>query len=79
MLANIAILGINHRIDSIRPASVVQVRPLPWDDVRMQVRNTLACIGAILHCYVEAGSLVDPLDHAANALNSEEEIGNFGV
>lgn len=79
MLANIAILGIDHGIDGIRPASLVQVRPLPGDNVRMQVRNALACIGAILHCYVEAGCFVHSLDHAANTLDSEEEVGDFGM
>lgn len=45
----------------------------------MDMWYALAGINAVLHCYVEACSIVDPFDHAANSLDGKEQISHLSV
>ena len=77
MPPHIPLLGIYHRVYRIRSPPVIEISSFPRDDVRMQMRDALAGIGAILHCYVETRRVVDSLDHASDALDGQEEICYF--
>ncbi|KAL8691846.1 MAG: hypothetical protein Q9218_003024 [Villophora microphyllina] len=68
MLAHIAVLSLQHAIDSIATT---------LNDVSVQMRNALARSRTVLNCNVEARSSEDSFNHPTYFLDGQEKIGNF--
>lgn len=78
MRAHIPLLPIQQIIHRIRSPKVIQIRPLPRNHMRMNMRDTLACIDAVLDRDVETTRAVDALDHASDTPHCEEEVAGLG-
>lgn len=74
LLAYVGVVAVEHGVDGIGAALVVEVGLLAGDDVDVDMRHTLACIYTILDGNIKRRGGEDTLYHARNALDSQKQV-----
>lgn len=74
LLAQVGVVAVEHGVDGIGAALVVEVGLGAGDDVDVDMRHALAGVYTILDGNVKRRSGEDTLDHARDALDCDEKV-----